>query len=345
MADMLISPCRSFADHIIPILKFIAKATNIFKIIQSERVQARQRLRNGYNFNEEQVTALIPFQKVESASSARSALSRLSRLRRELRKPNASDSNTTRLANEKEERLRHENRDINYPDHFALESVKERLDGYDISNKPDLQALADVMIMFCIRPVEVKNLRISDGSVTGCEISRSDAISSGQLKDPGTPGIKCFRAFLKKPRGVSYDQSKAVQTLTKTNHGEKSAESYSWKSQTVNALETAIQSKLGTPFNNVRLAIHQTSDEALMQPQALISSFFNYHIVVRPLTEQFSVLYNTSNRLVNEELICITEGSRIRKPALGIMQNVMQLDSSYTNKKKRMASTAFDNDF
>ncbi|UZN99150.1 uncharacterized protein OCT59_000430 [Rhizophagus irregularis] len=28
-----------------------------------KRVQARQRLRNGYNFNEEKVTALIPFQK------------------------------------------------------------------------------------------------------------------------------------------------------------------------------------------------------------------------------------------------------------------------------------------
>ncbi|PKY25562.1 hypothetical protein RhiirB3_440545 [Rhizophagus irregularis] len=170
---------------------------------QSERVQARQRLRNGYNFNEEQVTALIPFQKgIRSKSGVAPNTPATSFSGQEVKSegdaPNASDPNTTRLANEKEERLRHENRDINYPDHFALESVKERLDGYDISNKPDLQALADVMIMFCIRPVEVKNLRISDGSVTGCEISRSDAISSGQLKDPGTPGIKCFRAFLKK---------------------------------------------------------------------------------------------------------------------------------------------------
>ncbi|PKY47845.1 hypothetical protein RhiirA4_463223 [Rhizophagus irregularis] len=171
---------------------------------------------------------------VESASSASSALSRLSRLRRELRKLNASekiisatlDPNTTRLANEnqKEGRLRRENEGINYPDHFALESVKERLDGYDVSSKPDLQALADVMIMLCIRPAEVKSLRILDGSVTGyvkhrgqIDIPRvfrsmekneeragqllkwiQDAISTGQLKDPGTPGIKCFHAFLKK---------------------------------------------------------------------------------------------------------------------------------------------------
>ena len=52
---------------------------------------------------------------------------------------------------------------INYPDYFALESVKKRLDGYDVSSNPDLLALADVMIMFCIRSAEVRSLRISDG--------------------------------------------------------------------------------------------------------------------------------------------------------------------------------------
>ncbi|CAG8855473.1 1147_t:CDS:2, partial [Gigaspora margarita] len=36
---------------------------------------------------------------------------------------------------------------IDYPDHFTLESVRERLDGYNISTSPDLQALADVMII------------------------------------------------------------------------------------------------------------------------------------------------------------------------------------------------------
>jgi len=48
-----------------------------------------------------------------------------------------------------------------------LESVKERLDEYDVSNIPDKQALADVMIMLCIRPAEIKNLRIANGGVTG----------------------------------------------------------------------------------------------------------------------------------------------------------------------------------
>ena len=49
--------------------------------------------------------------------------------------------------------------------------------------------------------------------------------------------------------------------------------------------------------------------------------------------------------LLNEELICITEGKQSQE-VLGIMQNVMQLESSYhTNKRKRKASEAFEDDF
>ncbi|PKY54616.1 hypothetical protein RhiirA4_426897 [Rhizophagus irregularis] len=68
---------------------------------------------------------------------------------RELRKLNASekiisatlDPNTSRLANDdqKEKCLLRKNKGIDYPDYFVLESVKERLDGYDISSKPGLE--------------------------------------------------------------------------------------------------------------------------------------------------------------------------------------------------------------
>ncbi|RHZ82145.1 hypothetical protein Glove_114g101 [Diversispora epigaea] len=75
---------------------------------------------------------------------------------------------------------------INYPDHFTLESVKERLDAYDIKTLPDLLALADVMIMLCIRPAELTSLRITDA-----------AISSSQMGDPGKPGTKMLNTFLK----------------------------------------------------------------------------------------------------------------------------------------------------
>ena len=92
--------------------------------------------------------------------------SRLSRLRRELRKLNAPekiisatlDEETTCASNkiQKERRDQRENEGIDFPDHFSLESVKERLDFYDVSNTPDVQALADVMIMLCIRPAEIR---------------------------------------------------------------------------------------------------------------------------------------------------------------------------------------------
>ncbi|CAG8838654.1 19448_t:CDS:2, partial [Gigaspora margarita] len=68
---------------------------------------------------------------------------------------------------------------IDYPDHFTLESVRERLDGYDVSTSPNLQALADVMIMLCIRPAELITLRIINAGVTG------------------KPGVKWFNRFLK----------------------------------------------------------------------------------------------------------------------------------------------------
>ena len=79
------------------------------------------------------------------------------------------DDKTTCASNkiQKERRVQRENEGIDFPDHFSLESVKERLDGYDVSNAPNLQALADVMIMLCIRSAEIKDLRISNGSVTG----------------------------------------------------------------------------------------------------------------------------------------------------------------------------------
>jgi hypothetical protein len=93
-----------------------------------------------------------------------------------------------------------------------------------VSNTPDKQALADVMIMLCIRPAEIKNLRISNGGVTGYAKNRGqqdiprifrslevreerarqlltwiqEAISSGQLRDPGKPGSTYLSAFLKK---------------------------------------------------------------------------------------------------------------------------------------------------
>ncbi|PKK42098.1 hypothetical protein RhiirC2_804594, partial [Rhizophagus irregularis] len=80
--------------------------------------------------------------------------------------------------------------------------------------------------MLCIRPAEIKTLRIFNGGVTGYAKNRGqqdiprvfrslekneerasqlltwiqEAISSRQLRDPGVPGVKWFNTFLKKDR-------------------------------------------------------------------------------------------------------------------------------------------------
>ncbi|GBB94846.1 hypothetical protein RclHR1_24240001, partial [Rhizophagus clarus] len=112
-----------------------------------------------------------------TASNASAGLSRLTRLRRELKALGASKKiisatfipDITCSANkiQKVNRLLRENEGIYYPDYFSLESVKERLDSYVVSNIPDKQALADVMIMLCIRPGEIKDLHIFNENVTG----------------------------------------------------------------------------------------------------------------------------------------------------------------------------------
>ncbi|PKC58015.1 hypothetical protein RhiirA1_471618 [Rhizophagus irregularis] len=45
--------------------------------------------------------------------------------------------------------------------------------------------------MLCIRSAKIKDLHISN---------RGDAISSGQLRDPGVSGVKWFNTFQKKDR-------------------------------------------------------------------------------------------------------------------------------------------------
>ncbi|RIB04485.1 hypothetical protein C2G38_2048410 [Gigaspora rosea] len=166
---------------------------------------------------------------IETASDSVVALSRLSRLRRELRTHNVPETiisatfnpEVTRLSNkiQKERSDQREDEGIDFPDHFLLESVTERLNLYDVSNIPDKQALADVMIMLCIRPAEIKKLRISNGGVTGL-LEKNEkrarelltwiqkAISSGQLRDPGKLGSTYLSTFLKKDEFIPETESR-----------------------------------------------------------------------------------------------------------------------------------------
>ncbi|CAB4414419.1 unnamed protein product [Rhizophagus irregularis] len=80
-----------------------------------------------------------------------------------------------------------EDEGIYYPNHFSLESVRRDWDSYDVSNTPDKQALADVMIMLCIRSAEIKDLYHLKERGTGKAIAYMDSgsISSRRLGDSG----------------------------------------------------------------------------------------------------------------------------------------------------------------
>ncbi|GET00267.1 hypothetical protein GLOIN_2v1765707 [Rhizophagus clarus] len=117
---------------------------------------------------------------------------------------------------QKERRVQRKNEGINFSDHFSLESVKERLDLYDVFKTPDVQALADVMIMLYIRPAEIKDLRISNGKRDEEQAKLfltwiQNAISSGLLRDPGVPGVKCY---LRKLGAVFAVVSNGVKNLS-----------------------------------------------------------------------------------------------------------------------------------
>ena len=125
---------------------------------------------------------------VKTASGPVAGSNCLSGLQRKLENLNAPEKiisatkilDITKESNkiQKERSEQRENEGIDFPDHFSLESVKERLDKYNVSNIPDKQALADVMIMLCIRPAEIKNLRIFNGDVTGYAKNRGTRHSS-----------------------------------------------------------------------------------------------------------------------------------------------------------------------
>ncbi|PKC01339.1 hypothetical protein RhiirA5_426881 [Rhizophagus irregularis] len=153
------------------------------------------------NFSERNVKT-ISRTLVETASDPIVASSRLSRLQRELRKLNTSEaiisatkiSEITRASNKIQQKRteQRKNEGLHYPDHFSLESVKERLDLYVVSNTPDKQALADDV------PRVFRSLEKNEERARQLLTWIQEAISSGQLRDPGKPGSTYLSSFLKK---------------------------------------------------------------------------------------------------------------------------------------------------
>ncbi|RGB30537.1 hypothetical protein C1646_765253 [Rhizophagus diaphanus] len=146
------------------------------------------------NLSERDVKA-ISRTLVKTAFDPVVASSRLSRLRRELRILNAPEKiisatkipEITRASNKIQQKRTEQckNEGLHYSDHFLLESVKEWLDLYVVSNTPDKQALADIT---------GKNEKRVRQLLTWIQ----EAIISGVLKDPEKPGSTYLSSFLKK---------------------------------------------------------------------------------------------------------------------------------------------------
>ncbi|CAG8760004.1 5043_t:CDS:2 [Cetraspora pellucida] len=144
-----------------------------------------------------------------SAKNANAGSSHLTRLCRELRNLNASleiievtkfpditeDANKIQSINWKKAKAKR----IDYSDEFTLESVKERLDAYNIKTLPDYQALADVMMMLCQPNIPRKFRSMEKNQERAKELLTwiQHAISSGRMSDLGKPEVKWFNRFLK----------------------------------------------------------------------------------------------------------------------------------------------------
>ncbi|RGB23442.1 hypothetical protein C1646_774496 [Rhizophagus diaphanus] len=248
--EMSLEELSQYAPEILELL-----TTGVPKVDKEKRRQARDRLQKGYKFSKEQAYALILHERIGgpqgrfaevnicqvsfdntcSDETIKETAQRIVRDNLSERDVKAISRTLVETAPDPVELSKQrENEGIDFSDHFSLESVKERLDEYNVSNIPDKQALADVMIMLCIHPAEIKNLRIFNGGVTGYTKNRGaqdiprvfrslekneerarqlltwiqEAISSRQLRDPGKPGSTYLSTFLKKDEFIPETESR-----------------------------------------------------------------------------------------------------------------------------------------
>ncbi|RIB21401.1 hypothetical protein C2G38_2176732 [Gigaspora rosea] len=184
--------------------------------------QARRRLQDGFKFSSEQVSILIPNQRSgktkvinlatsdsyqipyptpqNSEETIREMAHRIMRdnlstsvVKAEARAL-ANSAPNTNAGSSRLSRLRRELKNLGtsfqiieatkFPDITKMLMKFRKID-YDISILPDLQALADVMIMLCIRPAKLTTLHVTDSGVTGYAKNRECYIfwSNG---NPGT---------------------------------------------------------------------------------------------------------------------------------------------------------------
>ncbi|CAG8752927.1 4482_t:CDS:2 [Dentiscutata erythropus] len=208
-----------------------AEEVNIYQVLDSTgSVEAIKEIAQHIiqdKLSEREVKAI--FRILEKTSpDAVIALSHLSRFRKELRTLNALEKiisatlnlEVTRLSNkvQKECSEQHENEGIDFPDYFSLESVKERLNLYDVSNIPDKQALADFLpesgkplLPSSLRKLGAVFASVAHGSKNASKANTYASEALRHLPDNHASPSKRYTIVNMRRRGEPYNQAKAFE--------------------------------------------------------------------------------------------------------------------------------------
>ncbi|CAG8794694.1 7426_t:CDS:2, partial [Gigaspora margarita] len=237
------------------------------------------------------------------------------------------DANKIQRDNQKRAETNH----IDYPNEFTLELVKERLDGYNVSTSPDLQALADVMIMLCICPAKLITLHIINAGVTGYTKNRGqpdiprkfrsiekdqerakklltwiqNAISSGRMGNSGKPGVKWFNRFLKDYGLIpKYLRKLGAVYAVVVHEAENMTHAYTIAGQAL----CHNPDNHTSPVQNYIIVNYRPLEEKI-PVKALIDTLSKFNIISKSLFDRFEEDYGleglSNDELIGEEIKCL----------------------------------------
>ncbi|CAG8487364.1 23155_t:CDS:10 [Cetraspora pellucida] len=274
--------------------------TKLPKSLEEEivRKKAKQILQNRYRFSEDQVNALFTILKNKSRHSITISDKNVNivianQLSKEMEKETiedmvtkfpdiTEDANKIQNVNQKKA----EAKCIDYPDKFTLESVKERLNAYNIKTLPDCQTLANIIIMLCIPSAKLKTLCITDTGVTG------------YVKNRGQPDIS------RKFRSIEKNQEQAKELLTWIQHTISSGRIGAVYSVVVHEAKN-----MAHAYTIAEEFFIETLVEGKIPVKALIDTSSKFNTISKSLFDKLEEDYGleclSDNKLIGEEIKCL----------------------------------------
>ncbi|CAG8594142.1 46108_t:CDS:10 [Gigaspora margarita] len=183
---------------------------------------------------------------------------------------------------------------IDYPDHFTLESVKERLDKYDISTLPDLQALADVMIMLCIRPAKLTSLHITDARVAGYAKNQDYDLIPRHLRKLGA----VYKAVVHEAQNPVHVMTIARECLRhNANNHSSPVQNYVVINTTIAKEIIKIRAEIN---NDLTAKINSRDANYATEAQNIITMINDVYEKYNEIKQVLETYHNNFNQIVNE---------------------------------------------